>query len=61
MGEQAVRWSLKVSKDTDMNLALSEAARADYLVTGDRNGLHELDNHKGTRIISASDFASLFA
>jgi predicted nucleic acid-binding protein len=32
-------------------LALSEAGKADYLVTGD----------KATQIISASDFAPLFA
>lgn len=34
---------------------------ADYLVTGDKNGLLDLDTHKGTRIISARDFAALFA
>jgi hypothetical protein len=30
-------------------------------VTGDKGGLLALDRHKGTRIISASDFAALFA
>ena len=45
----------------DFLLALSEAGNADYLVTGDKNGLLDLDNHKGTRIISARDFAALFA
>jgi len=47
--------------DDDYLLALSEAGKADYLVTGDKNGLLELDTHKGTRIISARDFAALFA
>jgi putative PIN family toxin of toxin-antitoxin system len=41
-------------------LALSEAAQADYLVTGDKTGLLSLARHKATRIISASDFAALF-
>ena len=47
--------------DDDYLLALSEAGQADYLVTGDKGGLLALDRHKGTRIISAKDFASLFA
>jgi len=47
--------------DDDYLLALSEAGKADYLVTGDKNGLLELDTHKGARIISARDFAALFA
>ena len=41
--------------------SLSEAGRADYLVTGDKSGLLALDRHKATRIISASDFAAMFA
>ena len=45
----------------DFLLALSEAGKADYLVTGDKSGLLSLARHKGTRIISASDFAALFA
>ena len=45
----------------DFLLALSQAGKADYLVTGDKGGLLALDRHKGTRIISASDFAALFA
>jgi predicted nucleic acid-binding protein len=45
----------------DFLLALSEAGRADYLVTGDKSGLLVLERHKNTRIISASDFAALFA
>jgi putative PIN family toxin of toxin-antitoxin system len=47
--------------DDDYLLALSEAGNADYLVTGDKNGLLDLDTHKGTRIISARQFATLIA
>ena len=47
--------------DDDYLLALSEAGKADYLVTGDKNGLLELDTHKVTGIISARDFAALLA
>jgi uncharacterized protein len=45
----------------DFLLALSEAGKADYLVTGDKSGLLALDHHKGTQIVSARDFAALFA
>lgn len=45
----------------DFLLALSEAGNADYLVTGDKSGLLALNSHKATRIVSASDFAALFA
>ena len=44
----------------DFLLALSEAGKADYLVTGDKGGLLALDCHKATRITSASDFAAWF-
>jgi putative PIN family toxin of toxin-antitoxin system len=47
--------------DDDFLLALSEAGRADYLVTGDKRGLLSLASHEGTRIVSARDFATLFA
>jgi putative PIN family toxin of toxin-antitoxin system len=43
----------------DFLLALSEAGKADYLVTGDKSGLLSLARHKNTRIISASTFAML--
>ena len=43
----------------DFLLALSEAGRADYLVTGDKSGLLSLARHAGTRIVSASEFATL--
>jgi putative PIN family toxin of toxin-antitoxin system len=45
----------------DFLLAMSEAGNADYLVTGDKSGLLELDPHRATRIVSASDFAALLA
>jgi uncharacterized protein len=45
----------------DFLLAMSEVGQADYLVTGDKSGLLALDRHKATRIVSASDFAALFA
>jgi putative PIN family toxin of toxin-antitoxin system len=45
----------------DFLLALSEAGKADYLVTGDQSGLLALERHKGARIVSARAFAALFA
>jgi putative PIN family toxin of toxin-antitoxin system len=45
----------------DFLLALSEAGRADFLVTGDKSGLLALNRHKATRIVSAREFAALFA
>ena len=49
----------------DFLLALSEGGKADYLVTGDKSGLLALDWHKTpyktTRIVSAREFAALFA
>jgi uncharacterized protein len=45
----------------DYLLGLSEAGHADYLVTGDKSGLLALGRHKGTRIISARDFAALLS
>jgi putative PIN family toxin of toxin-antitoxin system len=45
----------------DFLLALSEAGKADYLVTGDKRGLLALGRHKNTRIVSARDFARLLA
>ena len=54
---------VKRSADTtdDFLLALSQAGKADYLVTGDKCGLLALGHHKTTRIISASDFAAIFS
>ena len=45
----------------DFLLALCEAGKADYLVTGDKSGLLALGRHKGTQIVSARDFATLLA
>lgn len=42
-------------------LALAEAGKADYLVTGDKGDLLPLASHKSTRIITAREFAALFA
>jgi putative PIN family toxin of toxin-antitoxin system len=54
---------VKRSRDPndDFLLALSEAGQADYLVTGDKSGLLSLDQHKSTQILSARNFAMLFA
>jgi uncharacterized protein len=45
----------------DFLLAMSEAGTANYLVTGDKDGLLVLDRHKTTQIVSASAFSVLFA
>jgi putative PIN family toxin of toxin-antitoxin system len=45
----------------DFLLALSEAGKADYLVTGDKGGLLSLHRHKATQIVSCSAFAALFS
>jgi uncharacterized protein len=47
--------------EDDFLLALSEAGKADYLLTGDKSGLLVLRRHQNTRIISARKFAALFA
>jgi hypothetical protein len=44
----------------DYLLALCEAGKADYLVTGDKSGLLSLTRHKSTRMLSASSFAAFF-
>jgi predicted nucleic acid-binding protein len=38
-------------------LAMSEAGRADFLVTGDKSGLLSLKKHRKTRIVTARTFA----
>ena len=45
----------------DFLLAMSEGGKANYLVTGDKSGLLALGGHKATRIVSAREFAALFA
>ena len=49
------------SPDPDDNflLAMAEAGRADYLVTGDKSGLLFLIRHAGARIVSVRTFANL--
>jgi putative PIN family toxin of toxin-antitoxin system len=42
----------------DFLLALCEAGKADYLVTGDKSGLLALDRHKDTRIVSPRTFVA---
>lgn len=44
----------------DFLLAAAESGHADYLVTGDKSGLLDLQKHEGTRILTAKTFASLF-
>ena len=43
----------------DFLLALCEGGNAEYLVTGDMSGLLGLGRHRGTRIVTARDFAVL--
>lgn len=42
--------------EDDFLLSLAEAGDADFLVTGDKAGLLALKRHKGTRIVSVSQF-----
>jgi putative PIN family toxin of toxin-antitoxin system len=51
------RVELSPDPTDDFLLALSEAGKADYLVTGDKGGLLALEVHKITRIISVRKFA----
>jgi len=55
----------RVKRSADPNddslLALSEAGKADYLVTGDKSGLLALERHKATQIVSPTSFAALCA
>ena len=52
-----------VRRSTDPNddflLALCQAGDADYLATGDKSGLLNLERHNRALIISAAEFASL--
>ncbi len=43
----------------DYLLALGEAARADYMVMGEKSHLLALKNHVGTRIVSARALANM--
>lgn len=53
--------SIKCSSDPADNLflAMAEAGRADFLVTGDKSGLLSLKRHHATRIVTARAFADL--
>jgi len=42
--------------EDDYLLALCEAGRAHFLVTGDKSGLLSLRKHKSTQIVSAKEF-----
>ena len=66
--EDAVRWrifnrSVLVikSRNADADPDELQAGKADYLVTGDKSGLLVLACHKSARIMTARDFAGLFA
>jgi hypothetical protein len=43
----------------DFLLAMSQSAKADYLVTGDKSGLLALKKHGQTQIVTAAAFARL--
>ena len=47
--------------EDDYLLALCEAGQADYLVTGDKDGLPALRRHKGTRIVSPAQLVAKIA
>lgn len=42
--------------EDDFLLAMAEAGKADYLVTGDKSGLLALIRHAGVRIVAAREF-----
>ena len=56
-------WLPKTERSSDPHdeflLALAEAGRADYLVTGDKSGLLDLRKHGRSRIVTARRFAYL--
>jgi len=43
----------------DFLLAMSQSAKADYLVTGDKSGLLALKKHGQTQIVTATAFTRL--
>ncbi len=45
--------------EDDFLLAMAEAGKANYLVTGDKSGLLGLVRHGGARIVPVRDFADL--
>jgi len=52
---------VEVSPDPGDNflLAMAEAGRADYLVTGDKRGVLSLESHGATRILTARQFLAI--
>ena len=53
--------SISPDPDDDFLLAVAEAARADYLVTGDKTDLLSLRRHAVTRILTARQLVELLA
>ena len=53
--------SVSPDPDDDFLLAVAEAARADYLVTGDKTDLLLLRRHGATRILTARQLVELLA
>ena len=51
--------SVSPDPDDDFLLAVAEAARADYLVTGDKTDLLSLGRHRATRILTARELVEL--
>jgi putative PIN family toxin of toxin-antitoxin system len=51
--------SISPDPDDDFLLAVAEAARADYLVTGDKADLLSLGCHRATRILTARQLVEL--
>lgn len=45
--------------EDDFLLAMAEAGKADYLVTGDKSGLLALVRHAGARIVAARQFLEI--
>ena len=58
--QRSIDWLPRVRRSADpaddFLLALCEAGRADYLVTGDKTGLLVLGTHGGTTILTAREF-----
>jgi len=59
MRETAGAVSVSPDPDDDFLLAVAEAADADFLVTGDKSGLLELERHGRTRIVTARVLADM--
>lgn len=51
--------AISTDPDDDYLLAVAEAADADFLVTGDKGGLLQLERHGRTRIVTARNLLEL--